>query len=75
MYGGGPELSRKVVAVGETRQLKIELSPNKFQVVRADVDGSPMSVRFSIFVFVYFCISPSIAFSIVLFVHSFLDLF
>ena len=42
-YGGGPELARNVVAKGESRQLTIELYPSKFQVVRADVDGNPIS--------------------------------
>ena len=41
-YGGGPEFARKVVAMGDSRQLKIELYPNKFQVVRAGSDGSPV---------------------------------
>jgi hypothetical protein len=41
-YGGGPVIGRKVVAMGVTCQLKIELYPNKFQVVRAGVDGNPI---------------------------------
>ena len=41
-YGGGPELGRKVVALGTSRQLKVELYPSKFQVIRADTDGNPI---------------------------------